>query len=150
MSNKPVITKQADGAVLNILGMPMRFLCAAQQTGNAWSLMEVTLPKNTGAPPHAHPWDEAYYVVAGQIRFMIDGERHLVGAGDFLYAPANTTHGFEGHSEEAARVIIFDAPAHAENFFREIDANVKLMPADLGKMLDIGSRHQVQFELPPQ
>lgn len=146
--NQPVITRRGDGESLNILGTRARFLCTAEQTGKAWSLMEVVLPRHTGAPPHAHPWDEAYYVVAGEVKFVVGEEEHLVGAGDFLYAPADTLHAFEGHSDEAARVIIFDAPAHAAGFFRDVDAQVKTMPADLGKMLDIGARHQVRFAQP--
>ena len=143
-----VITRRGDGESLSILGTRARFLCTVEQTGKAWSLMEVVLPKHAGAPPHAHPWDEAYYVVAGDVKFMVDGEEHLVGAGEFLYAPADMLHAFEGYSDEAARVIIFDAPAHAAGFFREVDAQVKTMPDDLGKMLDIGGRHQVRFVQP--
>lgn len=145
---QPVITRRGDGESLSILGTRARFLCTAEQTGEAWSLMEAVLPKHAGAPPHAHPWDEAYYVVAGEVKFMVGDEEYLVGAGDFLYAPADTLHAFEGVSDEAARVIIFDAPAHAAGFFREVDAQVKTMPDDLGKMLDIGARHQVRFAQP--
>lgn len=148
MSNKPVITRQGDGEALRILGTHTRFLCTAAQTGNKWSLMEVTLPKGSGAPPHAHPWDEAYFVISGEVGFLVGGERCVIGAGDFLYAPADTEHAFEGLSETPARVIIFDAPAHAETFFREVDANVRNMPADLDKMLAIGDRHQVRFSPP--
>ena len=146
--SEPIITRSTDGGVLHILGTQARFLCTAEQTGKKWSLMEVSLPKAAGAPPHSHPWDEAYFVLAGEVRFLVDGTAHLLGAGDFLYAPANTVHAFEGHSEETARVIIFDAPAHAETFFREVDAGVKSMPADLDKMLAIGERHQVRFAPP--
>ncbi|RZK76890.1 MAG: cupin domain-containing protein [Pedobacter sp.] len=145
---KPVITRSATGGVLQVLGTQVRFLCTAEETGKKWSLMEVSLPKAAGAPPHSHPWDEAYYVLTGEVRFVVGGVAHLLRAGDFLYAPANTIHAFEGHSEEMARVIIFDAPAHAENFFREIDAGVKNMPADLDKMLAVGERHQVSFAPP--
>ncbi|MCC2970711.1 cupin domain-containing protein [Massilia sp. IC2-476] len=148
MSNQAVITRQGEGDALRILGTQTRFLCTAAQTGNQWSLMEVTLPKGSGAPPHAHPWGEAYYVVSGEVGFLVGGERHLMRAGDFLYAPADTEHAFEGQSDTPARVIIFDAPAHAETFFREVDAHVRNMPADLDKMLAIGERHQVRFSPP--
>lgn len=148
MSNTPVITRSGEGALLDILGTRTRFLCSAEQTDNAWSLMEVTLPKHSGAPPHAHPWGEAYYVVAGEVGFLVDGKPQRLAAGDFLFAPANTEHAFEGLSEEPARVVIFDAPAHAGGFFREVDQHVKAMPDDLGKMLEIGERHGVRFSPP--
>ena len=134
-----------DGDTLNILGTDTRFVCPGERTGQSWSLMEVTLPLDSGAPSHEHPWDEAYYVLSGEVRFSVGGQRHLLSAGDFLYAPANTVHAFHGHSNDPARMLVFDAPAHAEDFFREVDAEVKILPQDLGKMPSIGARHQVKF-----
>src|SRR6516162_5038300 len=56
---------------LHVLGTQVRFLCEAQDTGNAWSLMEVTLPLGSGPPPHKHTWDEAYFVTAGEVQFTL-------------------------------------------------------------------------------
>lgn len=147
--SKSVVTRKDEGETLQILGTQTRFLCLPKQTDQKWSLLEVSLPKGAGAPPHRHPWDEAYYVVDGTVRFVIDGVPQLLNAGDFLYAPANTVHAFAGHSDLISKVIVFDAPAHAETFFREVDRDVKSMPADLGKMLAIGESHQVMFTLAP-
>ena len=58
-------------------------------------------------------------MVEGEITFTLDGESRRVGSGDFVYAPSGTVHGFSGSSDSPARVLIFDAPAHAEAFFRE-------------------------------
>jgi quercetin dioxygenase-like cupin family protein len=148
MDKTMAVVRKGQGAVLNILGMPTTFLCGAGQTGNAWSLMQLELPQGKGAPPHRHPWDEAYYVLAGEVKFLVDGQQHVVTAGDFLFAPGGSVHAFEGLSAEAARMLIIDAPAHAETFFREVDANVKRMPQDIDTMLEIGARHQVAFALP--
>lgn len=126
------------------MGAGVRFLCPADQTRKAWSLMEVSLPEGAGPPPHLHPWDEASYVVAGQVRFSLAGQERLLGAGDFLYAPGGTVHGFKGASTEPARLLVFDAPAHAESFFREVDRQVKV-PADMAKVPGIGREHQIEF-----
>jgi quercetin dioxygenase-like cupin family protein len=130
---------------LRVMGAEVRFLCAADKTDNTWSLMEVALPKHSGPPPHHHPWDEAYYVLEGDVRFFLDGREQLVKAGDFLYAPAGTLHGFQGESENPARMIILDTPAHAESFFREVDREVKEMPRDMEKVPGIGERHDIHF-----
>jgi quercetin dioxygenase-like cupin family protein len=145
MSKEIVITNRDEAQVLGVMGAAVRFLCGADKTAHAWSLMEVELPERAGPPPHEHPWDEAYYVVEGEVRFFIAGGERLVRKGDFVYAPAGTVHGFQGGSSRPARVIIFDAPAHAESFFREIDREVKELPRDLGKALAIGERHQIHF-----
>jgi quercetin dioxygenase-like cupin family protein len=86
-------------------------------------------------------------VVAGEVAFSLSGAEQRVGAGDFVYAPAGTLHGFSGASQSPARMIIFDAPAHAESFFREVDREVK-GPADLPKVPVIGQRHQIAFQAP--
>ena len=36
--------------------------------------MEVTLPQDRGPPPHPHAWDEAYFVLEGDVRFTVDGQ----------------------------------------------------------------------------
>ena len=148
MSLQAVVTRAGEGIPLNILGTTTRFLCTGDQTGKAWSLMEAAVPQGSGAPPHRHAWGEAYYVLEGEIRFMVDGERYLIKAGEFLFAPAGSLHAFEGCSREPARMLVFDAPAHAESFFRDVHEQVREMPRELGTMLEIGTRHQVEFARP--
>jgi len=145
---EPVTMRRGEGEPLNVMGAQVRFLCGAEKTGQAWSLMEVLLPKDSGPPPHHHPWDEAYYVVEGKIAFDIAGAPMEAKPGDFIYAPGGTVHAFKGTSEKPARVIIFDAPAHSEAFFRDCDREVKELPRDLSKMPEIGERHQVRFVKP--
>jgi quercetin dioxygenase-like cupin family protein len=148
MSKQAFMMKQGEGESLEVMGARVKFLCKADQTDKAWSLMEVLLPKSSGPPPHEHPWDEAYYVVDGAVRFFISGQEKLVKAGDFIYAPGGTVHAFQGDSDGPARMLIFDAPAHAESFFREVEQEVKSWPADAAKVPEIGERHQIHFLRP--
>ena len=148
MSKQASVVKHGQAEELRVMGAAVRFLCGADQTDREWSLMEVERPERAGPPPHDHPWDEAYYVVAGEVRFQLDGREQLFTAGDFIYAPGGTVHGFQGASPEPARIIIFDAPAHAESFFREVHREVKEMPRDMHKALAIGERHEIHFRVP--
>ncbi len=149
MKKQSVWMRREEGESMSVMGATVRFLCTADKTDRAWSLMEVVLPKSSGPPPHEHPWDEAYYVVDGEVEFTIQGEDRLARAGDFIYAPGGTVHGFRGGSERPARVIIFDAPAHAEAFFRDVEKEVKRLPEDLAKVPSIGERHEVHFAAGP-
>ncbi|HEY1286982.1 MAG TPA: cupin domain-containing protein [Burkholderiales bacterium] len=148
MSKQTVVVKRGDAEQLRVMGAAVRFLCGAHQTDRAWSVMEVELPERAGPPPHDHPWDEAYYVVAGEVRFQLDGREQTFRPGDFVYAPGGTLHGFQGASAEPARVLIFDAPAHAESFFREAEREIREMPRDLAKVPALGKRHQINFRPP--
>lgn len=144
MDKQMIVVKQGEGEALSVLGAQVRFLCPGDKTGQAWSLMEVVLPRHAGPPPHDHAWDEAYFVTHGQVRFHLAGEEQVIKAGEFLYAPGGTLHGFEGESAEPARMLIIDAPAHAEAFFRDVDREVRT-PDDRSKIPEIGRRNQIFF-----
>lgn len=139
------IVKAGDRAPLNVLGMPLRMLCEAKETGGAWSLFEEEVSFGMGPPAHRHDWDEAYYILKGEVDFDIDGEPVRSAAGDFNYLPRNTVHGFKGASAEPARVLIFAAPAHGSEFFRELNEEVRSLPEDGSKIPVIGARHGIHF-----
>lgn len=139
------IVKAGDRAPLNVLGMPLRMLCEAKETGGAWSLFEEEVSFGMGPPAHRHDWDEAYYILKGEVDFDIDGEPVRSAAGDFNYLPRNTVHGFKGASAEPARVLIFAAPAHGSEFFRELNEEVRSLPEDGPKIPGIGARHGIHF-----
>lgn len=139
------IVRRGDRPAINVLGMPLRMLCEAGDTGGAWSLFEEEVPEGLGPPPHRHDWDEAYYVLSGDIAFDIDGETIVSSAGDFNYLPRNTVHGFKGASSTPARVLIFAAPAHGSEFFRELSGEVRNLPEDGAKIPAIGKRHGIHF-----
>lgn len=144
------IVKAGERAPLNVLGMPLTFLCDSRETGGAWSLFEEEVPFGMGPPPHKHDWDEAYYVLDGELDFEIDGRLVKSGKGDFNYLPRNTVHAFKGASSSPARVLIFAAPAHASEFFEEVNSEVRTLPDDLAKVPDIGQRHGIHFMPAPQ
>ena len=137
--------KAGDRAPLNVLGMPLRMLCEASETGGAWSLFEEDVPLGMGPPPHRHDWDEAYYILRGEVEFEIDGQKVRSAAGDFNYLPRNTVHGFKGASDSPARVLIFAAPAHGSEFFKELNEEVRDLPEDGSKIPEIGERHGIHF-----
>lgn len=145
MAKEALVVRSSDRELFDLLGVGIRFVCGADETGRAWSLMENIVPKHTGAPPHYHPWDEAYYVVEGEVDFTVDGRSERVRAGDFIYAPADVVHAYSGVSDEPARLLIFDVPAHAEALFRELHEKVAELPRDLPIMAEIGGRHGISF-----
>src|SRR6266478_305789 len=80
-----------------------------------------------------------------EVEFQIGERRERVRAGDFIYAPGGAMHAFHGVSQVAARMLIFDVPAHAEAFFRELHREVTEVPRDLAKLPAIGARHGLLF-----
>ena len=146
MSDKTAIYQQRnEGEVLGVLGTQVKFLCTSNNTAGGFSILQVELPKGSGAPPHHHPWDEAYYLISGKLEFQLGNDAISMSAGDFIYAPGDTVHSFSGASDDPATMLVFDSPAHSEAFFRELDREVKTVPDDLSKVPDIGKRHKLTF-----
>jgi len=149
MSKEAVILKNGEGESMSVLGAGVRFLLPAEKTDRNFSLMEVELPKDQGPPPHDHPWDEAYYVLDGDVWFLVGDIEQVFSTGDFIYAPGGTVHSFRGAGDRPARVLVMDAPATAEGFFREANREVVNIPEDLAKVPTIGLKHGMHF-LPPK
>lgn len=143
------IVRAGERAALNVLGMPMTMLCEASETRGAWSLFEEEVPLGMGPPPHRHDWDEAYYILEGEIDFEVDGQLVKSRVGDFNYLPRNTVHGFKGASPMPSRVLIFAAPAHGSEFFQDLNDQIRSVPDDLSKIPEIGRRHGIEFMTAP-
>jgi mannose-6-phosphate isomerase-like protein (cupin superfamily) len=142
----PAVTvKAGEREALNVLGMPLRMLCEARETNGAWSLFEEEVPIGMGPPPHRHDWDEAYYILNGEVDFEIDGQPVTSRAGYFNYLPRGTVHAFKGASASPAHVLIFAAPAHGSEFFEALNNEVRSLPEDLAKIPEIGERHGIEF-----
>lgn len=58
----------------------------------------------------AHPDDKIYVVMNGSGFFNVGDEREPFGPGDLLFAPAQTTHHFEGFTPDFAVWAISSSP----------------------------------------
>ena len=148
MSKEAVILKNGEGESMSVLGAGVRFLLQAEKSDRSFSLMEVELPKDQGPPPHDHPWDEAYYILDGDVWFLVDDKEQVFSTGDFIYAPGGVVHSFRGAGDKPARVLVMDAPATAEGFFREANREIVNIPEDLSKVPAIGLKHGMHFQAP--
>lgn len=64
-------------------------------------------PGSQGPPPHVHRvYDEAFYVLAGSVRFTSDGQSEDCPAGSFVFVPRGSAHGFANPSEMPASLLV--------------------------------------------
>lgn len=61
-------------------GEQITVLAGGAATGS-YEIFRQAGPEGSGPPPHSHPWDEAFYVIAGQVMFGIDGDDNLAPPG---------------------------------------------------------------------
>ena len=89
-------------------------LADGKDTGGRFSMMLELLPKDSGPGPHKHTWsDETFYILDGEIAFLVGDEIKTGRTGDFLMVPRNTRHAFRVDSE-TARFLNGYTPASLE------------------------------------
>ena len=94
------------GRSIWLLGMLITFKAVSEETGGEYSLYELTVPPQLGAPPHIHHREtEAYYVLDGEVEFL-KGERTVrAGVGQFVHVPKGMVHAFTNAGQESARFL---------------------------------------------
>jgi quercetin dioxygenase-like cupin family protein len=107
-----------EGAVLRAVGDEIRVLRA----GGALEIFEVSGPRESGPPPHAHPWDEAYIGVEGEVAVTIGEEQRILRPGDVLAAAAGVLHCYRIVSD-GARMHVITSGHRASAFFADLDAH---------------------------
>ena len=91
------------------------------ETGGRLSVYEFVSPPRTAGPPlHLHrTWDEAFYVLEGEMTFLVGGRTHAAPAGSFVFVPRGVLHTFWNESGAPARNLTVFTPAGIEDYFEE-------------------------------
>jgi uncharacterized cupin superfamily protein len=120
--SEPVVLGPGEGQRYEARGSVMFFKAVAATTQGRLSLMERTLPPGGRMPPpHRHGGsDEAYFVLDGEVTFILDGTTSVGGPETFVLVPAGAGHTFGNTSAEAARLLVIHAPA-LDGYFAELE-----------------------------
>src|SRR5207245_446521 len=87
---RPIVRSIGEGRVLKARGSTMWFKALGSETTGMFSLMERELPPAGRRPsPHRHTnCHESFYVLDGEIEFLLDGKSTTGGPGTFVLVPA--------------------------------------------------------------
>ena len=93
-----------------------------RESGGTMSAYEFVIPPETAGPPlHLHRnWDEAFYVLEGEMTFLIDGRTSTVPAGSFVFIPRGILHTFWNEGTVPAKQLTVFTPAGIEEYFEEV------------------------------
>jgi mannose-6-phosphate isomerase-like protein (cupin superfamily) len=122
MSTKPYYVFHAgEGRRHEARGSVMNFKATADLAGGRFSLMERTLPPGGRMPPpHVHVGnDEAYFVLDGDVTFVLDGSKVVHGPETFVLVPGGTGHTFGNTSTAPARLLVLHSPP-LDAYFAEL------------------------------
>ena len=140
---EPIIVTAEAVTPFDIVGEQITVLASGAQTGS-YEILHQAGPEGSGPPPHSHTWDEAFYVLAGEIAFGVE-DRDTVGtAGTLVHVPANTTHWFR-FGKRGGAMLSVTAREAASKFFAECHDSLDAQAPDLAMRVEIGARHEVKL-----
>ena len=146
------------GRAFGLMGSSITFKDEPEATGDALLLFEHMMPAGLGVPPHEERNHEAFYVLEGTLEVSVQGERYLLGPGDFLAIPPGVVHALDNPGPGPMRVLTLVSPGsqHARFFStlgRPID-DPRHPPApdaspDVARVLEVGHACGIDFLPPP-
>jgi mannose-6-phosphate isomerase-like protein (cupin superfamily) len=125
-SNRPVVLRPGEGTLYSAAGVEMRFKVVSEDTGGRYAFYEYQAPAGFGGPPpHTHPgFDEAWYVLEGELTMTVGDQQLAAPAGTFLHVPGATVHAFANPGQAPARFVGLLIPGSFERYFAELPAIV--------------------------
>jgi quercetin dioxygenase-like cupin family protein len=137
-------------------------LVSAKTTAGKYVLWEDIVPPLAGPPPHSHPDEEVFYVMAGSFEFLLTDLSKPIPAtvGSVIHIPSHTLHTFKNIGNTAGKLLTFSIPGKLENYFRAVGRPVRsardipdmnevpdFSALDVTDFLALAPQHNVTFYL---
>jgi|SRR5450755_2070626 uncharacterized RmlC-like cupin family protein len=123
-----MVIHRGEGPGFPYAGQQLHVLAGHQVRPPGFAPMKLTIPARFAGPiPHAHDeFDEAIYVLRGQLLVTGEDEPEEAAAGAMFVAPRGLRHGFSNpHSEDALVLGIWAPSEPALAFMRDIGAALR-------------------------
>jgi quercetin dioxygenase-like cupin family protein len=137
-----VLTPEQREPALSVVGTQVTIL-ASNAVTQSYGITLQRGDEGTGPPPHSHDWDEAFYVLNGEIEFLCDGKSHACLPGTLVHVPRGTVHGFRYGRGGGQMLEITGQGALAAQMFTALDKEVPPGPLDIPKTLEVLERNGV-------
>ena len=139
-----------EGRMVPVPGHRVTHKISGEDTDGRYSLLEVELDGD-GPPQHLHKnEDEAFYVLEGEIKFLL-GERTVIAkAGSFVRIPRGTVHTYCRAEKKPAKLLAIFSPAGFEKFLDEaVDLDVTDTEAYVAKGKALAEKYNMEIVGPP-
>ena len=108
-----------EGHTLVVNGGRYTIKASSEDTGGAYTLIEMFLPPSSGPPAHLHEREEeSFYILEGTLLFQVGDESLTAGAGAYVIAPRGVRHAFKNVGTAPARVPAAGDPGGVGKIFR--------------------------------
>jgi mannose-6-phosphate isomerase-like protein (cupin superfamily) len=99
-------------------------LLRSEESDGVVSVVDNTVPAHWPGPfLHKHDFDEAFYVLEGELTFQVEDAVITKRAGELAFAPRGVAHTLANHSDAPARYVLVCTPAGFERYFARMNEN---------------------------
>ncbi|HLL49147.1 MAG TPA: cupin domain-containing protein [Thermomicrobiales bacterium] len=131
-SQGPRIVGPADGLVVDLGSVGVRFLVWGEESGGGFSLVEHPIPPRTlAAPLHRHANEDEYsYVLEGRLGALLGEDVVFAEVGDLVFKPRQQWHTFWNAGDGPCRILEIISPGGFEQVFAEMASDPESMSGD--------------------
>ena len=140
-----VVAPERYAQALEIVGERVTVLASGEATGG-YEIFLQRGPEGSGPPPHSHPWDESFYVVAGEIEFGIGDDSTTAKPGTLVHLPAGTVHWFR-FSRGGGEMLSITSRLGASRMFEDMAREIAPVDPDLQQLERVGGRHGLKLDV---
>lgn len=139
-------------AQFRFLGVPTVMQATGETTNGGFGLIESSMmPPGFGSPYHTHHReDEAFYVLQGEVAFVLDGDWKVAGAGEYVFGPREIPHGFQVVGSAPASLLLLCSPAGFEHFVLDqaTEMTEPVTPPDMPRMMELAGQYGIDIHGP--
>ena len=117
------------------------------QTRGTLGVAEFTVPPHTPTPPphihHAH--EEVFYILEGELEFLVGAETVWASAGTFVMVPIGARHTFSNQTDRPARFLNTFTPSRYIHYFEEMSQLLRAgVPPNSPQMTALMARYDTE------
>jgi quercetin dioxygenase-like cupin family protein len=119
----PTVSASMATAALLYSGITVKMLVDKRLDAQLHTMFMVGYQPGAVAHPHDHPFEEAYYMLEGEVDVVADGSRYTLRAGDVFWTAAGCIHAFYETRGRTVKWLETSAPGppdrHSYRFERD-------------------------------
>jgi len=140
------LVRSGEGLVLSLLGLETVVKVGCGDSGGSMFLAHQVVLPGMGVPPHVHTReDEVFFILEGEVEFLVGDEVLIARAGDVVQAPRGRPHGYRGAGEVPAKMWFLVTPGQIEGMFLEMAGWPAGEEPDPSRLADLCGRYGITF-----
>jgi mannose-6-phosphate isomerase-like protein (cupin superfamily) len=100
------LVRKADAPVFNLHGITVVGLASPKRGATETCVWRLTVPASSPGVPHAVTREEIFVGLSGRATVTIDGQEHVLGAGDAIIVPKDTLFSLANASSEPFEAMV--------------------------------------------